>query len=311
MCNAGILAQPKTEKMTLQSFRQYTDVLADLNIPICTISGGEPTIVAEMPEIIEEAARKFPVEVILISNFYTKPPLLARVMESALRNNIHIVCSFDGFGHVADHLRGAPEVSQRVCANVQLVTDLKKSLGSSSTLEMHTVLSDANLHQVSDILALSRRLRWIQTVAPKNSPAQTPRPAEGVGLRASADLDTVIQNLITTPNVRQMRAFLRGIPAYARGSHEKLCPYLNSALRYVKIFLEPNGDVSLCDRTPIGNLNQESIQEILAADGYTRFLERAQACEGCWLSCFTEPALFVNPRNIVDALVHRGTGLRL
>jgi MoaA/NifB/PqqE/SkfB family radical SAM enzyme len=118
--------------MSIDAFRKYADMLSDYEIPVCTISGGEPTLAPDMPEILEEAVRRFPVKVMLISNFYARPTLFKRVMEAALRNNVHIVCSFDGFGHVADSLRGASNVSTRVCENLKLVTDMKSELRSRS-----------------------------------------------------------------------------------------------------------------------------------------------------------------------------------
>lgn len=305
MCNAGILNQLQTHVMTLEKFRRYVDMIADLNVPTCTISGGEPTLVPDMPAILQEAARRFPVKVILISNFYGKPAIMHKVMEAALRSNVHVICSFDGFDEVADRLRGAESVSRRVTANLELVTRLKSELASRSTLEMHTVLSDSNLGQVADILALSQQLGWVHTVAPVNSAPQELRPATGIGLSDSAELREAIEHILKSANVKQLHAYVRGIPDYARGSHGKYCPYLSPGIRNLKVFLEPNGDVSLCDRRPIGNLNSESLAAILQSDAYRQYQNRAKACGGCWLSCFTEPALAVRPIHIIDALTHR------
>ena len=304
MCNAGILTQRQTQMMSVDAFCRYADMLANLEIPVCTISGGEPTLVPDMPAIIAEAAQRFP-QVMLISNFYTKPKLMLRVAEAILRNNARIICSFDGFGEVADRLRGAPDVSDVVCQNLELVTELKQELRSESILEIHTVISDDNLSQVDDMLALSARLGWVHTVAPRNSPAQMPRPPEGVGLTPSEELDVATSKILRAPNVTQLHSYIKGIPLYAEGTYEKFCPYLTPGLRTMKVFLEPNGDVSLCDRTPIGNLNTASLTGILQGSAYRAFIDRAEACRGCWLSCFTEPALAVRPTHVVDALRHR------
>lgn len=257
-----------------------------------------------MPQILGLAARQF-ARVMLISNFYAPADRLLPVMKSALSHEVHIVCSFDGYGSVADTLRGAADVSKRVTENMQLVTELRKQTKSRSVLEVHSVLTDANLDHLTDILEMSQRLDWKQTVAPVNAPAQSPKGVVAPGLTASPRLDETIQQILEAPNLKQLHSFVSGIPAYAEGTHKVHCPYLSSLFRDVKVFLEPNGDVSLCDRTPIGNLNTTSMNDILRGTDHRAFLERARKCGGCWLSCFTEPALAANPKNALDVLRHR------
>lgn len=306
MCNAVVLGQDDASMLTLSRFREMMATLSQYAIPICTISGGEPTLVRDMPTILTEAAQQFRARVMLISNFYLRSPHFRLVMEAALRVNTHIVCSFDGFGEIADQLRGARDVAIRAIDNLRLVSDLRRSLQSRSILEMHTVISDTNLHQLPDILELSQSLGWQQTVAPKNAQAQQLRPATGVGLTDSPLLRTILDRVERAPNVHQMPAYIRGIANYANGTHEKRCPYLSPMTRHFKVFLEPNGALSLCDRRTLGNIFQEGVDAILSGREYSEFARRASACEGCWLSCFTEPSLASRPENVLQVVRSRG-----
>jgi len=301
MCNAVVLDQSQAAKFTLASFDAYCDKLSDQQIPICTISGGEPTLVPEMPGILESAARRFPVRVMLISNFYAQGPLFQSTMRTALSLGLHIVCSFDGFDDVADELRGASGVSERVVRNMKWLTALRSQMSSRATLELHTVIADRNLSQVERILTLSSMLGWRHTIAPKNGAPQSQRHSPN-GLTNGPELRLALRQVKAAANVRQLTSYVDGVPAFADGRHTKHCPYLTSGLERLKIFLEPNGDVSLCDRDPIGSLRTETIDQIFEGKRYGLYLERARKCQGCWLSCFTEPVLATKPTSIQEAL---------
>lgn len=305
MCNAGILAQESASIMTAAKLTEYLRAFDGIHIPVATISGGEPTLAPELPEIIGIATQRFPEKVMLISNFFTKGPLFERSMRAALASGVHIVCSFDGFGTTADNLRGAKSVSDVTVRNMQLVNTWRTEMASQSILEVHTVISDANLESVEDILGLSRELKWTQTVAPVNAPAQVPRHPQGVGLERSQRLNDVLRVVKSQSHVTQMRAYIDGIPAYAEGVHAKRCPYLISQTKNLKVFLEPDGNLTLCDRIPLGNVTSTSLGDILSGSERSAFQRRAEQCEGCWLSCFTEPALMTDPRLALDAARHR------
>lgn len=98
-------------------------------IPIlsCSISGGEPTIVPEMPEIIEIAAKRFPFGFNLNTNLYAPFGRIERALEAAVRFGGSIDISFDGFGKTADKRRGASDVSDRVLENLSHLQSLQRS----------------------------------------------------------------------------------------------------------------------------------------------------------------------------------------
>jgi MoaA/NifB/PqqE/SkfB family radical SAM enzyme len=292
MCNSGVIKQSEQSMLTLNDFKFYESRLKKYSIPICTISGGEPVLVPEMPAIIEEAAKNFQLGVILISNFYSRTNDLFPIMESALRNNVHIVCSLDGFGEVGDRCRGSRNVSKVVTDHVALVSSLKQKLGSSSILEIHTVVSDWNISQFEDILQFSQNMGWLQTICPINVPQDILNNTQSLNPRP--ELQQKMNLALRSKHVNMMSSFIKGINGYANFRHKKYCPYLTWPLKTFKIFIEANGDITLCDRKAIGNLIKNDLDEIFSSQCYFEFLERAQECKGCWLSCFTEPALAVN-----------------
>ncbi|MDH4129204.1 MAG: SPASM domain-containing protein, partial [Spirochaetota bacterium] len=73
--------------------------------------------------------------------------------------------------------------------------------------------------------------------------------------------------------------------------------YLKSYLKTYKFFLEPDGNVSLCDRQSIGNINEQSIDDMTRSSQYRNSVKDFENCRGCWMGCFVEPSLRLNPFN--------------
>jgi len=289
MCNAVIVGKGTGNTITFDQVQEYIDIVKPHKIASLTISGGEPSIVKEMPEIFDYVADKFPFGVNCNSNLYAQESVIRRFAEGALRNDIRIGTSFDGFGATADKLRGAKDVSERVTKNIEMITEMRKEMKSGSTLNMHTVISDQNIDEIPDILALSEKYGWTQTLAPVNnffyqdaSDPNTPK------LHYSDKLEKVIALAATKSNVAVSKDFLLNIPRYIKGETDKYCPYLTGLFKIYKIFLDPNGDLSLCSREPIGNITESSVSEMLKGDRYKKDLKGYMCCPGCWMACFVE-----------------------
>jgi len=262
-----------------------------------SFSGGEPTLAPELPEMIEWAANLCPFGINLNTNLYGEGDRFRRSIETALKVNARIDVSFDGFGEVADRLRGARDVANRVRENLQWLAKRKRELGSQSVVTVHTVLCDYNLAQVPQIFLLSLSLGFKQTVAPVNRffyHTSADHPA--FRLSFSPQLVALLDIAERLPNLGESRRFLRGIPAYVRGKAPKLCPYLHPLLKTYKVFLGPGGEVTLCDRTEsLGNLLEKPLLVMMKEAPYRRVIEKFRKCEGCWLICFVEPVLAITP----------------
>jgi len=292
MCNAVIVGQGNGVTVKFEEVKEYLDKLAPHRIASLTISGGEPSLVKDMPEIFDYVAGKFPFGVNCNSNLYAQENVIRRFAEAALRNNIRIGTSFDGFGGVADSLRGAKDVAERVEKNIAMITEMRREMKSESTLNMHTVISDQNIHQVPAILELSKKYGWTQTLAPVNNffYQDTSDPRTPV-LHYSEKLEDVIKLAAGMPHIAVSKSFLLGIPKYVKGGQDKYCPYLTGVFKVFKVFLDPNGDLSLCSRTPLGNIKEQTLDEMLSGDKYRRDVASYRRCPGCWMACFVEVLL--------------------
>lgn len=292
MCNAVIVGKEKGTTITFKDCKEYLNILSPYKIASLTISGGEPSLVKEIPEILEYTENRFPFGVNINSNLYAKKSIISRFAESALKTNTRIGTSFDGFGDTADSLRGAKDVSNRVLKNIELVTELRRELKSESTLNIHTVISDQNIDEIPDILAISDKFGWTHTLAPVNNFFYQDSSEEyAPKLHYSEKLEKVIELAGKKKNIAVSKDFLLSIPKFTKCETDKLCPYLSGIFKTSKVFLDPNGDLSLCSREPIGNIRDSSVVEMLKGKKYQDEIVNYTHCPGCWLACFVEMPL--------------------
>jgi len=290
MCNAE-LESKDSSFLTAKDFGKYLEKLRVYRPASCTISGGEPTIVPELPEIIERSAKFFPYGVAINSNFYSGNKRFKDNMIAALKHGIRISVSFDAFKGNADRQRGAKDVERKTLENMEWVSEKKKELGSKSMLIVHTVISDITINDVLRVFDLSAKMGYEQRIAPAvNFYYQSAHP-DAPGVKATPKLKEILDAALNDRKLKQNPHFIKGIWAYANGRAPKLCPYTTRLFKTEKVFLDPNGDVALCDRMPIGNLNNEKFEDMLHSDIYAKKQADHEKCPGCWMGCFVEPVL--------------------
>jgi MoaA/NifB/PqqE/SkfB family radical SAM enzyme len=153
MCNSSLNRKTK-EKITGDHWLDIFQRMKKYHIATVSLSGGEPTLVKDIWKVFKPVKKQFPFGVLFLTNLYGEWNYLKSIIEKALEENIDISVSFDGFGAVADKLRGAKNVSAIVEKNLWLLKALKKEKQSKSKLSIHTVLSDDNLNQAQQILNL-------------------------------------------------------------------------------------------------------------------------------------------------------------
>ncbi|MFH1652457.1 MAG: radical SAM protein [Pseudomonadota bacterium] len=287
MCNA-VLEEQQGDTLTLDKFKELLKAFEGVPIPSVTLSGGEPTLAPEFPKIVEFCAQNFPFGVGMVSNFYMRGEKFKTALDAALKNDIRVACSFDGFGEVAKKQRGVKNSEVSLVENIEWVTNRKKELKSKSKLVINTVVSDQNVQQVHDILNVARKFGWISRLSCANQFFYQGDNPDLPTLSDTQNLADLIKSVLDEQTIEQNRDYLRGIPVFSKRATPKLCPYLRFPFKSAKVFLNPNGDILLCDRTPIGNVAREHFDRIMRSPKYYEHIRRFKECKGCWLPCFVE-----------------------
>ena len=113
-----------------------------------TFSGGEPTLRADLPEMVESAYRHCRPGIINIPTNgildRVIPPRIERILQLAPKSEVIINLSLDGVGTEHDDIRGVRNNWGRAMSTYRQLQDLKTSY-KNLTLGVHTVISNYNV----------------------------------------------------------------------------------------------------------------------------------------------------------------------
>jgi len=125
------------------------------NIKNVNISGGEPFLRNDLPEIIKVINRRCPKAKLIISTNGFMPGAIKKQMQEIIKfkRDIGVTVSLDGFGKAHEELRGFPG---GFCLALETIR-LLKELGIKN-LKIAFTLSDKNINQLRRVYQLSHQL---------------------------------------------------------------------------------------------------------------------------------------------------------
>jgi MoaA/NifB/PqqE/SkfB family radical SAM enzyme len=286
--------------LDLEHFRLLARRLREYGAHVGLISGGEPLLVPQLEDILEEARQTFPVAVTLVTGLYHRVEKVERIARVAVERNINIQTSLDGLGPLGDDLRGVTDFAVTVTDRMRRIARMRAVSSSRSLLYANVVINNRNIRQVPRLLDLIADCGWQATVGLYHTLTQTTREDGELILRPGPDLPEIL-----------------GIQAAAGGRYPRFCPYLDAPVLSTRTVIMEDGEVYLCRGGPIGNLYHQDLQDIFAGDRYRQRLREYRRCPGCWASCYAERYLLFHPPSFEDLLdtarkIHRlRTGFRL
>ena len=126
------------------------------NIKNVNISGGEPFLRQDLPEIIKNISRQCPKAKIVISTNGFLPSKIKETMQRIIKfkKNIGVAVSLDGFGKVHEELRGFPGGFSLALETIRLL----KELGIRD-LKISFTLGNENINQLKKVYQLSKELK--------------------------------------------------------------------------------------------------------------------------------------------------------
>lgn len=252
-----------------------------------SISGGDPLSHPELISLLEQIARKGFSFLHLLTNLYGSTRLIDELIPVLIKNRIHITTSFDGFGEVADKIRGGKDVSRRVSESMLKISQAnfkaKKKIQTRGTM----VVSQMNLHQVEDVIRFFEELNWELSIDIYRYSSIQHLDEDQLHIKDLDGLESIIEKCIQSNNVVTPRFLLKGYVNYLKGDFPKKCPYLDSPTLGSKFFIQPNGDVLVCQGGSIGNLLEQTPKEIIKSEKWADRLASFKSCEGCWNPCYT------------------------
>ena len=249
--------------------REFDRVFASLgNAPYWyTMSGGEPFLRSDLPEICESAYRRNTPGIINIpTNGLMVDRIVSMVDEIAARcprAEIIINLSMDGVGSEHDRIRGVPGNFDKVVATYQGL----RRLGSPNlTIGIHTVISIYNVDKIPEIYEYVRRElapdQFITEIAEERGELET----VGSGVTPDAASYTkAVDYLVARLKEESFSGISRVTQSFRTRYYELVKAFLRTGKQVIPCYagvasaqIAPDGDVWLCCvlAEPVGNLRE-------------------------------------------------------
>jgi MoaA/NifB/PqqE/SkfB family radical SAM enzyme len=250
------------------------------------LSGGEPLLRNDLPEIIDVIQRTCPGVRIVISTNGLQPKRTAHMLRG--RTEIGVRVSVDGIGETHDTVRGIPGNFQKCLETIDLLQEAGlKDLGLSYTV---STKSEPQLLRVKR-LADERGIEFTCSVV-HSSAFFFGEQSESVPRveRHIEELERLMREQLASRRPKEwFRAYYTdGLIRKLRGQNRKLPCYGFEEMFY----LDPYGNVYPCNilDKPIGKLGEKSYTELVV--GAHETLEYVRKCPvQCWMVCTAAPAM--------------------
>ena len=290
------------------------------------LSGGEPFLRADLLELAEAVmAASSPGLLHITSNGSFPDRIEAFVRGFSRPRRLHFMISFDGLADVHDASRGRKVSFERALQSVDVLRGLRP-LGVRVSVN-HTIISRRSLQDHAELSALMAErgvdTQWVLAYSESSMYARPRRGkrasdlvlARGYPLHPELDapesLDFARAQLgqlgaLASPALRLgKRYYLEGLIARLAGeaapSPKPKCVALRSHVR-----LLPDGSVVVCqfNTERMGNLLEQSLDDIWHAPVTRRARAWADACTGCWAECEVMPNAIYSGDLVAHALGH-------
>lgn len=250
MCN--IWREKSSDELQPSDF-----LLLPKNARNINISGGEPFLRNDLPEILRNIKKKCKrVQITFSSNGFLTDKILKTAKKlKAIDENIKIVISIDGIGAKHDEIRGVPGAYVMAMTTVQKLLDERMRVGIAFTL------SDDNWRDLKKVYQLSRELGIEMSLALVHSSDNFFSKENKIENKKeiAATLDWLIaKELKTISPKRWLRAyFAHGLKVFLENGFRSLPDY--SGIK--SIFINSRGDIFPSDihSQKIGKLKKDFV----------------------------------------------------
>jgi radical SAM family uncharacterized protein len=283
--------RPDEELLTVNQEVKIMDSLVEAGVLIYGFEGGEPLLRRDLPQILEEAHKRFYTS--LVTNGWL---LKERIHEIGDRVEFLFV-SLDGIGSLHDELRGMKGSFDRAIKGIKAAVDYGANIAINSTITRQ------NIHQVEEMLQLAERLG----VGINFQPAYDYSTAERLSPYGEKLLDSLVRLLelksAGAPLVNSRDYLSAVIESWYHGIPWRCKPWLT-------INVDPQGRIVLpCYTLQEYNAKESSNPHVWDIDilklwKYYEW-EKYESCNKCALSCYLEPSLFswTKPAMMKDRIV--------
>jgi MoaA/NifB/PqqE/SkfB family radical SAM enzyme len=277
-------ADAAERELDLAGCRRVAGQLKQLGCVVVSLTGGEPFLRSDLPEIVAAAAEG-PVTLLTTHGWLVTPDKARAVWQAGLRAATVRLDSASAVDH--DAAVGLPGAHARALAAVATLAETRTTAGQAVNVKV--TLPAADPAGLEDLLAR----------AAQHGASVTVEPAFPVKVgRAVTSSARLIEIKRRHPNLRSSRAYLRRIDE-AMGAGVPGCAAGRSFLN-----VDHQGRVSKCveyqgEADRVGDLIGEAADDVAPR---LRQVARQNACRDCWSASRGEVESLGTPRGLLGAL---------
>lgn len=298
-CDSWKLTDHDNE-LTTEEFQRLANEISEMNIPIVTIGGGEPTLRKDIWDIIRAFKEKKRVTQLTTNALTLRKDQHEKMYESGLDR---VTVSVDS--HLPElylKIRGV-DGAQSVLKNLE---EMLQNHPKHVEVDTNTVLCKDNADTFLDTLDF-----LIQMGVPKvNFSAVTTfgsnylmtESKETLAGIPKEKLEQIVEGLLKrkrqTSTIQASTAFIEGIPRYYANPQKVVYPCYAG---YLTIDIFQDGSIHGCGNLPaFSNVRDARLKEIWESpEAKQNRINMAQGkCPNCYLSCKMELAIAANPKHL-------------
>lgn len=286
-------------ELTVDEYDQMFQDPVYKDVENVNISGGEPTLRKDLPQIVAIVHQHIPkLKKIGISstgiNVYAHK-ILEEIARYCQKHNLAlgIRISLDGVGKMHDEIRRIPNAFDKAMKTIHhlkaLENDLDFSLGLSSTFSEH------NYHECNKLHGFTSSMNIDTVYAPalvsgesynnESTQEDVPVPPEGMAFLRRFYEKRIIEGSLLNGNTFFYTKYIQYLDEDGNIQRNMPCPFADQGL-----VIEPDGDLKYClNSASIGNAIKKSSSEVYYNQDNLK--ERSKftstICRECLLPCFT------------------------
>lgn len=291
-CSAEINNQ-KTDKLDTPRFLKLLDEMEEAGVVKIGITGGEPLMRPDMPEIIDKCHEKN-----FVSSMVTNSWLVAKHIETLKKVSL-VMLSLDGDEIINDEIRGkgnwekfqeAVKIAQANKINIAGLTNLN-GINHSMFHKFPKIFGELNMHwylqMFNDDFGVGEQA---------NLPREERTPGSDFAV-TQEQVNDVVQKVAKSPHLRTTKKYLK----FMMGDHRPI-DRCYAGIAYVVI--DPDGMMYPCNNAYFDpDYPGVSILQNSFADAFQKLPLYRKTCDTCTLGCHIEPNYLFsfNPNAILNA----------
>ena len=287
-------------EVTPETFARLPTSLRDINI-----SGGEPFLRSDLPDILRVIKETNPHTRLVISTNGFQPGKYKKMLPAilAVDPKVAIRVSIDGLGAKHDEVRGIPNGFQKCEQTLKISRDAGiRDLGVGFTVLESNVEDLANVHEWTE----RNKLQLSITVATdseiyfgENKESMRPRSSHAVEQAFSHIIDAQYRKWNIKENFRAW--FNQTMMEYQESMQRRFTCDGGSGFFY----MDSHANIYMCHilNYRMGNLVQQSWDDLWTSDAANDARVVAETCDKCWLICTSKSKIHENKWRIAGEMI--------